>query len=147
VPYYPIFLDLAGKPVLVIGAGKVALRKVKGLVEAGARITVVAPQAEAEFAKLPVTMRRRAFRPADVRGFALIFTATDDRRVNHAVARTAHRLGIPVNVADARAECDFLVPARIARGNLQIAVSTGGESPRLAAAVRRRIETALDDSR
>jgi precorrin-2 dehydrogenase / sirohydrochlorin ferrochelatase len=143
VPYYPIFLELAGKPVLVVGAGRVALRKVKGLLEAGARVTVVAPRALAEFAELAIARRRRAFRPADLDGASLVFAATNKRSVNRAVARRAKTLGIPVNVADARAECDFIVPARIARGNLQIAVSTGGRSPRIAAALRRKIEENL----
>jgi siroheme synthase-like protein len=143
VPYYPIFLDLAGKRVLVAGAGKVALRKTEGLLEAGALVTVVAPRWEPEFERLPVTLRRRAFRSSDLAGARLAFAATDDRRVNHAVAAAARRRGIPVNVADSRAECDFIVPARIHRGNLQIAVSTGGESPRLAVALRRKIEDIL----
>ena len=143
VPYYPVFLDVADKPVVVIGAGKVALRKVQGLLEAGARVTVVAPRAAAEFAGLAVTMRRRRFRPSDLDGAALVFAATDDRDVNRAVGRRAKRLGIPVNVADSREECSFLVPARITRGNIQIAVSTGGRSPRMAAALRRKIEKNL----
>jgi siroheme synthase-like protein len=141
--YYPIFLDLAGKPVLVVGAGKVALRKTKGLLEAGATVTVVAPRAEPEFATLNVTLRRRKFRPADLRGAVLAFAATDDRRVNHAVMLAARRLVLPVNVADSRDECSFLVPARITRGSVQIAVSTGGKSPRIAAALRRKIEENL----
>src|ERR1051325_8694810 len=66
--YYPIFLDLAGKPVLMVGAGKVALRKTKGLLEAGAAVTVVAPRAEPEFARLGIIMRPRAFRASDIRG-------------------------------------------------------------------------------
>jgi siroheme synthase-like protein len=143
VRYFPIFLDLAGKPVLVAGAGKVALRKTKGLLEAGAVVTVVAPRWKPEFVKLRVTLRRRAFRASDVRGARLVFAATDDRRVNHAVATAARRRGIPVNVADCRDECDFLVPARITRGNIQVAVSTSGESPRLAVALRRKIEDIL----
>ena len=143
MPYYPIFLDLAGKPVLVVGAGKVALRKTRGLLEAGAAVTVVAPRSEPEFASLALTMRRRAFRPSDIRGAVLIFAATDDRRVNQAVAQAARRQGIPVNVADARAECSFIVPARITRSNVQIAISTGGQSPRVAAALRRKIEENL----
>ena len=143
MPYYPIFLDLTNKPVLVVGAGKVALRKTKGLIEAGAAVTVVAPRAEPEFAQLSLTMRRRKFRSSDIRGAVLVFAATDDRAVNRAVAQAAGRHGIPVNVADARAECSFIVPARITRRNLQIAISTGGESPRVAAALRRKIEENL----
>ena len=73
----------------------------------------------------------------------MVFAATDIRAVNHAVAQAARRQGIPVNVADARAECSFIVPARITRGNLQVAISTGGESPRLAGALRRKIEENL----
>jgi siroheme synthase-like protein len=143
VPYYPIFLNLAGKPVLVVGAGKVALRKTLGLLDAGAAVTVVAPRCLPGFAPLDVTVRRRRFRPADLRGAVLAFAATDDRRVNHAVMLAARRRGIPVNVADSRDECSFIVPSRITRGNLQIAISTGGESPRLAAALRRKIEEYL----
>src|SRR5207244_4840177 len=134
---------LRGKPVLVAGAGKVALRKTKGLLEAGATVTVVAPRADPEFAKLDVTLLRRAFRPADLRGAVLAFAATNDRSVNHAVMLAARRRGIPVNVADSRDECSFIVPARITRGNLQIAISTGGQSPRIAAALRRKIEENL----
>ena len=141
--YYPIFLDLTGKPVLIVGAGKVALRKAKGLLEAGAKVTVVAPRTEPEFATLGVILHRRKFRPADLLGAVLTFAATDDRRVNHAVMLAARRRGIPVNVADARDECSFIVPSRITRGNVQIAISTGGESPRLAAALRRKIEENL----
>ena len=141
--YYPIFLDLDGKPVLVVGAGKVALRKTKGLLEAGAAVTVIAPRIRPEFANLPVTLVRRPFRPADLRGAVLAFAATDDRRVNQAVMLAARGRGIPVNVADSRRECTFIVPARITRRNIQIAISTGGESPRVAAALRRKIEENL----
>ena len=141
--HYPIFLVLTDKPVLVVGAGKIALRKTMGLLEAGAAVTVVAPRAEPEFAKLAVTMRPRAFRTSDIGDAVLVFAATDVRAVNHAVAQAAKRRGIPVNVADARAECSFIVPARITRQNLQIAISTGGESPRVAAALRRKIEENL----
>jgi siroheme synthase-like protein len=140
---YPIFLDLAGKPVLVAGAGKVALRKTRGLLEAGARVTVVAPRWEPEFEQLPVCLRKRAVRVSDLRGARLVFTATSDRAANHAVAREARRRRIPVNVADAAGECDFLVPARVRRGPLQIAISTSGESPREAVAWKRRIEEML----
>lgn len=143
--YYPIFLDLRGKPVVVVGAGKVALRKTRGLVEAGARVTVVAPRWEPEFERLPVRLLRRGFEPADLEGAFLAFTATDDREVNRAAAQAARERGIPVNVADRRAECDFLVPSRLRRGPLQVAVSTGGEDPSRAVAVRRRIEKLLEE--
>ena len=142
--YYPVFLDLRGREVLVAGGGKVALRKVKGLVEAGAIVTVVAPALEPEFETMPVTLRRRRFRGGDLKSQALVFAATDDRRVNQSIGRAAAAKAIPCNVADAPAECSFLVPARVRRGDLQIAVSTGGTSPRLAKSLRMRLESMLE---
>jgi siroheme synthase-like protein len=141
--HYPIFLDLRHQPVLIVGAGKVALRKARGLLEAGARVTVVAPEWEREFDSLPVRMVARRFRTSDVAGAALVFAATDDRRTNHRVGIAARGKGIFANIADSAAECDFVVPARVVRGNLQIAVSTGGENPRLAADLRKRLEEIL----
>ncbi len=142
--YYPVFLDLGGRPVLVAGAGKVALRKTRGLIEAGAEVTVVSPRGEPEFERLGVIWRKRRFRRSDVVGKVLVFAATNDRQVNHAVAAAAAKEGIPVNVADAPAECSFLAPARIRHGDLQVAVSTSGRSPRLAVALRKRIEAVLE---
>lgn len=144
--YYPVFLDLRGRSVLVAGAGKVALRKVKGLLEAGANVTVVSPRCEEGFAGLNVTLRKRRFRPSDVvDGMALVFAATDDRKVNQAVALAAARKRIPANVADAPGECDFLVPARLRHGGVQIAISTGGASPRLAKGLREKLEKSLSE--
>jgi precorrin-2 dehydrogenase / sirohydrochlorin ferrochelatase len=143
--HYPVFFDLRDRPVLMVGAGRVALRKARGLVEAGARVKVVAERWEAGFDALEVERARRKFEPADLEGAFLAFAATDDRAVNAAVAAEAKRRGIPVNVADAPAECDFILPARVRRGRVQVAVSTGGEDPRRAVELRRRIEHALDE--
>src|SRR5512141_2325464 len=109
--HYPVFLDLKDRPVLVAGAGKVALRKTRGLLDAGARVTVVAPDALPEFHSLPVRLLRRPFRPSDLAGAFLVFAATNDRAVNHAISAAARRRRIPANIADSPAECDFLVPA------------------------------------
>jgi precorrin-2 dehydrogenase/sirohydrochlorin ferrochelatase len=141
--YYPIFLDLKDRPVLVVGAGKVALRKTKGLLEAGARVTVVAPEWEPEFEELPVKRIDRRFRATDMAGCALIFAATDDRMTNHRIAIAAKGKGLFANIADSVDECDFVVPARVQRGNVQVAVSTGGESPRLSAELRKKLEEVL----
>src|ERR1039457_7644509 len=83
--HYPVFLDLKDRPVLVVGAGKVALRKTRGLLEAGARITVVAPDCEPEFDDLPVRVVRRRFRASDLAGALLVFAATGDRLTNHRI--------------------------------------------------------------
>ena len=143
MPHYPVFLDLKDRPVLVVGAGAVGLRKVKGLVEAGARVTVVAPQALPEFDSLPVRLIRRAFRASDLAGAALVFAATDDRAVNHRIGIAAKGRGVFANIADSAAECGFIVPARVNHGAVQIAISTGGTSPRLSAELRRKLESIL----
>jgi siroheme synthase-like protein len=141
--YYPIFLDLKDRPVLVVGAGKIALRKTRGLVEAGARVTVVAPEWEPEFEDLPVRRVTRRFRASDLAGVMLVFAATDDRLTNHRIGVAAKGRGLFANIADFAPECDFVVPARVQRGSVQIAVSTGGESPRLSAELRRKLEEML----
>ena len=140
---YPVFLDLKDAPVLVAGAGRVALRKTRGLLEAGARITVVAPEHDPEFETLPVRLVRRHFRTSDLAGARLVFAATDDRLTNHRIGVAARGRGIFANVADSAGECGFLVPARLNRGQVQIAVSTGGNNPRLSADLRRKLEEVL----
>jgi precorrin-2 dehydrogenase/sirohydrochlorin ferrochelatase len=141
--HYPIFLNLKDRPVLVVGAGKIALRKTQGLLEAGARVTVVAPEAAEEFESLPVELVRRRFRATDLEDVMLVFAATDDRQTNHRIAIAAKGKGILANIADSADECDFLVPARVHRENVQIAVSTGGKAPRLSAELRRKLDELL----
>jgi siroheme synthase-like protein len=141
--HYPIFLNLKDRPVLVVGAGKVALPKTKGLVEAGARVTVVAPEWEPEFESLPVRLAPRRFRASDLSGCQLVFAATDDRMTNHRVGIAAKGKGVFANIADSGPECDFLVPARVSQGTVQIAISTGGESPRLSSELRKKLEEIL----
>jgi siroheme synthase-like protein len=141
--YYPIFLDLKDRPVLVVGAGKIALRKTRGLLEAGARITVIAPEVEPDFESLPVRLLRRKFRASDLADAMLVFAATDDRLTNHRIAVAAKGRGLFANIADSAEECDFIVPARVMRGGIQVAISTGGENPRLSAELRKKIEDSL----
>ncbi len=141
--YYPIFLDLKDRPVLVVGAGKVALRKTRALLEAGARVTVVAPEWEAEFETLPVRMVPRRFRASDLAATVLVFAATDDRLTNHRVGIAAKGKGIFANIADSAEECHFIVPARLQRGSVQVAISTGGENPRMSADLRKKLEELL----
>lgn len=141
--HYPIFLSLQGRPVLVVGAGKVALRKTKSLIEAGARITVVAPEWESDFESLPVRLVRRPFSAADLAGNVLVFAATNDRLTNHRIGVAAKGRGILANIADSARECDFIVPARVSRQGFHLAISTGGDNPRLAADLRKKLEELL----
>jgi siroheme synthase-like protein len=141
--HYPVFLDLKDRPVLVVGAGRIALRKAKGLVEAGARVTVVAPEHEPEFEELPVRLVSRRFRATDLAGALLVFAATNDRLTNHRIGIAAKGRGIFANIADSAEECGFVVPARVARGSVHVAISTGGDNPRLSADLRKKLEDIL----
>ena len=141
---FPISLDLADRPVLVAGGGKVALRKVKLLLEARARVTVVSPRFGPDLHKLEgVELRRRAFRPSDLEGCTLAIAATDRPEVNEQICREARRRGVLVNVVDRPELCDFHVPASVRRGRLCLAISTGGASPSLARRLRRQFEQQL----
>jgi siroheme synthase-like protein len=141
--FYPIFLSLKDRPVLVVGAGKVALRKTRALIDAGARVTVVAPEWEREFESIPLRLVPRRFRASDLAGALLVFAATDDRLTNHRIGVAAKGKGILANIADSAEECDFVVPARVQRGTMHIAISSGGENPRLSAELRRKLEEIL----
>lgn len=145
-PLYPIFLKVADKACLVVGGGNVAARKVAALVEAGARVTVVAPElgeilAEQAAAEHPAwSWLAREFRDEDVSGCVVVVAATDEPAVNDSAAVAARRAGVLVNVVDDPERCDFFVPAVVTRGAFQIAVGTGGLAPGLAARLRARLE-------
>jgi len=142
---YAAFLDLRGRRVLVVGGGPVAARKAQQVGAAGARITLVAPhicrEAEQAVREADGEVLRRQYESEDVRGRWLVFAATDDPAVNRAVSEDARRAGIFCNVADEAELCTFQAPAAFRRGLLQIAVSTGGACPVLAARIRRRLES------
>ena len=148
--YFPLFLDLAGKPVLLVGGGDVAARKFALLGEAGAAVTVVAPALgtvlTAALERGAIKQVAREFQAGDIDGQWLIVAATDDRAVNAAVAAAANAARIPCNVVDDRELSSFIMPAIIDRSPVQIAVSTGGTSPVLARLIRERLETLLDGS-
>ena len=144
---YPLLLDLAGRAVLVVGGGLVAERRVAGLLDAGARVKVVAPTATDALVQLArngrIEWAQRGFEPGDVIGRTLVFTATDVLEVDTAVAQEARVRGIFVNSADDNERCDFHVPAVARRGDIVIAVGTGGAAPALAARLRDRFAGSL----
>lgn len=153
--YFPLFLDLDGRDVLVIGGGSVALRKVETLRSAGARVRVIAEtihealRALATRDGIPLQERRFESRDIEAHGLPrprLVIAATSDREVNAVVARAADAVGIPCNVVDDRELSTCLMPAIIDRSPVQIAVSTGGASPVLARLIRERLEALLDES-
>ena len=141
---YPLELELAGRPVVVVGGGAVALRRTKTLVEAGARVTVIAPDASSELAALPVTLRRRRYRDGDLAGAWLVHAATNDPAVNAAVAAAADRERIWCVRADDGAASAARTPAVTRHGDITVAVTAGGD-PRRSQRLRSAISLALAD--
>lgn len=141
---YPVNLVLEGRSCLVVGGGRVALRKVEGLVACGAKVLVVAPRLDPGLSdQVGVTCEQRGWEPRDLAGVWLVIAATDDPAVNRAVYEAGERAGIWVNGADDPTNCSFTLPSVVRRGDLQVAVSTGGRSPALASWLRRRYEGEL----
>jgi len=144
--YYPVMLKVKGEPCLVVGGGAVALQKARALRRAGADVTAVSPAFSPAFRRLKVRRIRRAFRGDDVRGRALVIAGTDAPDVNRAVYKACRRRGIPVNVVDVPELCSFIVPSILRRGPVVIAISTGGQSPPLAKALRKQLDAFLPRS-
>jgi precorrin-2 dehydrogenase / sirohydrochlorin ferrochelatase len=143
-PSFPVNLVIAGAPVLVVGAGHVARRKVEGLLEAGAVVTVVAPVAVAGLVGRPdVRWHQRTYQRGEVASYRLAISATGVREVDEQIHRDALAAGVPVNVADVPDLCTFTLPAIVRHGQVQVAVSTNGRSPALASWVRDRVAETL----
>jgi precorrin-2 dehydrogenase / sirohydrochlorin ferrochelatase len=142
--YFPAFLDLHGRRCLVVGGGTVAERKAVALLECGARVLLVSPTVTPALAALAaaggIEHRARAFRRVDACGCTLVIAATGIATVDRAVAAAARAQRALVNVVDRPADCDVIMPSVLRRGELQIAVSTGGRSPALAREIRRSLE-------
>ncbi|MDE2698649.1 MAG: bifunctional precorrin-2 dehydrogenase/sirohydrochlorin ferrochelatase [Gemmatimonadota bacterium] len=146
---YPVFLKLEDQLCVVVGSGRVAERRVRGLCEAQAWVRVVGITATEGILKLAnegaIHLYQRAFEPGDLDGSALVIAATDRADVNRAVQAAAKCRGILFCGADRYTDSDFIVPAVVRRGDLQVAISSGGKSPAYTALLRRDIEAFLDD--
>jgi uroporphyrin-III C-methyltransferase/precorrin-2 dehydrogenase/sirohydrochlorin ferrochelatase len=147
VNYFPVFFDLNGQRVLIVGGGEVALRKVSLLERTGALITVVAPEIAPELmqraAKAKLKLAIREFAPDDLDGARLVIVATSRRAVNRWIANLSEARGIPVNVVDDVEASRFIVPAIVDRDPVLVAISTGGASPVLARRLRERLEALI----
>ena len=141
---YPIFLELSGQHVVVIGGGKVAFRKAKVLLETGARVVVVARKAgetmEALCAGSNIRLVKDSYAKEYLVGAVLAIAATDDMALNQQIHKDCQELEVLCNVVDEPALCDFYVPAVVQRGALQIAIGTGGQSPAFAGHLRKKLE-------
>src|SRR5277367_1406267 len=141
---FPMFMKLEGKRCLVVGAGNVGEPKIGSLIDTGARVRVIALQASetvhgwAQAGR--ITLELRAFVDEDLNGTFLAVVATASRALNGSIYREAQRRGVLCNVVDVPEYCDFYYPAVVRRGDLQIAISTSGQSPSLAQKLRQQLE-------
>ncbi|MDP2942763.1 MAG: bifunctional precorrin-2 dehydrogenase/sirohydrochlorin ferrochelatase [Candidatus Omnitrophota bacterium] len=142
--YYPVNLNLENKRCLVAGAGRVAERKVRRLLECGAQVLVVSPEItpflKTLAEKRKIIFKKRRVNLTDLNGVYLAISATGDRKINSLISSYCHRKGILVNVVDSPKECNFILPSVARRGSLTIAVSTDGMSPALSKKIRRDLE-------
>jgi siroheme synthase-like protein len=143
-PYYPIYLDIENRDVIIIGGGNVCARKAETMMKYGARVTVVSPEFTDEIEEWArdgkLNIRRKRYEESDVAGANIVIASTDDQGVNEQIAADCRRRRIPVNVVDVTPLCEFIVPAIIEKGSVQIAVSTGGKSPALARTLKEDLQ-------
>lgn len=142
--YYPVYLDMRGRRALVVGGGAVGTRKTETLLRAGARVTVVSPQATSTLQALAaagqVTWHARPYQPADMADAFLAFSATDDPALNRRIAADAARHHVLCNFADQPDRGHFILPSIVERGDLLVSISTCGKSPAVARRLRQELE-------
>jgi siroheme synthase-like protein len=143
-PYYPIFLDIEDRSVVIIGGGNVCARKAETMMNYGAKVTIVSPEFTEEIeqwgAAGKLTMRRKRYEETDLDGANIVIASTDDTATNERIAADCRRRRIPVNVVDVTPLCEFIVPAIVESGSIRIAVSTGGKSPALARTLKEDLQ-------
>lgn len=143
--YYPVYLDLRDRPCVIVGGGRVAERKAHSLLEAGADVTVVSPTLTPKLQALSlsgkINHKARTFHENDVTGSHIVIAATDMPEMNSRIANACKKKNILVNLATTPEESTFIVPSVVDRGDLLIAISTGGASPALAKKLRQDLET------
>jgi siroheme synthase-like protein len=143
-PYYPVYLDIEERDVLIIGGGTVCARKAETMMKYGAHVTIVSPNFTEEIEGWArqdlLKLRRKPYEELDLTGASIVIASTDDPCVNARIARDCRRRKIPVNVVDVTHLCEFIVPAIVESGTIQIAVSTGGKSPALARTLKEDLQ-------
>lgn len=148
-PYFPVFIDMEGRLVLVAGGGRIALRRVRTLLRFGAKIRVIAPRLCRELEDMEkdrmICIEQREYKPGDIKGAAFVLAATDSREVNRQIWGDCREKGIPVNVSDNRELCDFYFPSVVMTEDAVIGISSGGEDPGRTKEMRRKIEETLGE--
>lgn len=145
--YFPFFVELEQKKGLIVGGGVTALRKLQKLLPYGPRLTVVSPAFHPELEALSgPELLRRPFDPALLEGQFFVIAATDNPRLNHSISVLCRQRGILVNVVDSRADCTFLFPALVKRGELTVGISTGGASPTAAVWLKEQVGALIPEN-
>ena len=146
-PYYPIYIDIEDRNVVIIGGGEVCTRKAETMMKYGARVTVVSPtfteELEAWAREGRLALKPKRYDVSDVGDAHIVIASTDDTTVNEQIAADCRARRIPVNVVDVTPLCEFIVPAIIEKGSIQIAISTGGKSPALARTLKEDLQRAV----
>jgi precorrin-2 dehydrogenase/sirohydrochlorin ferrochelatase len=143
-PYYPIYVDIEDHDVLIVGGGEVCARKAETMLRYGARVTIVAPEMTSEIDRWVsdgrIHLRKKLYDESDLHGMSMVIASTDSPCINGRIARDCRRRRIPVNVVDVTHLCEFIVPAIVEQGSIQLAVSTGGKSPALARTLKEDLQ-------
>ncbi|HVE70616.1 MAG TPA: bifunctional precorrin-2 dehydrogenase/sirohydrochlorin ferrochelatase [Thermoanaerobaculia bacterium] len=146
-PYYPIYIDIEDRGVVIIGGGNVCARKAETMMKYGARVTVVSPEFTDEIEQWAregcLALKRKPYDASDLDGASLVIASTDVQSVNEQIAADCRARRIPVNVVDVTPLCEFIVPAIIESGSIQVAVSTGGKSPALARTLKEDLQRSI----
>ncbi|MBW2567902.1 MAG: bifunctional precorrin-2 dehydrogenase/sirohydrochlorin ferrochelatase [Deltaproteobacteria bacterium] len=142
--YYPINLDVLNRKCLIVGGGSVGTRKVLTLLDCGAKVTLVSPDASEKLLELVdnglIAWEKRSYLTSDLDGTFLVIGATDDEELNHQISADAEKLNMLCNIADRPEVCNFILPAIVNRGDLMISISTSGKSPAFAKTLRKELE-------
>ena len=142
--YYPVHLDIQNRKVLVVGGGSVGSRKVKTLLDCGARVTVVSPEVSRQLRELAasgdIILAERSYQSEDLTGVFVVIGATDDETLNQQISSDADRLNTLCNIADRPEVCNFILPSIVQRDDLVITISTSAQSPALAKKLRKALE-------
>jgi precorrin-2 dehydrogenase / sirohydrochlorin ferrochelatase len=149
---YPVFINIENKLAVIVGGGDVAYRKLNDLLDSGAKIKIIAPEINKDIKELQaanpesVKIMERKYKRSDIKGAYIVLAATDNPEINKSIFQDAEKNRIPVNSADDPAHCSFFVPSISRKGDLIIAVSTSGDSPAMAAKIRRKLEKNIPEN-
>ncbi len=147
--YFPIFVDLSEKHIVVVGAGKIAARRIRTLLEFAGKITVIAPEIEEAILALagkgPVQLKRRVFEESDLDGADMVLAITDDKELNTTIGTLCREKGIPVNTSHDKTLCDFYFPGVVQKENVVVGVTASGKDHAQARAVTEKIRETLDE--